>query len=77
MSLGCGLEGSMLRIRLHAGMEDERVFSREDSHEARRLCDSLCNRNLSGGSEKSANEGGFGEHGGNCDCSCFVLLDGV
>ena len=67
----------MLRIRLHGDIEDEGVFVREDSHEARRLCDSLCNCNVSRGGEKSADEGGFGEHGGKCVCYCFVLLDGL
>lgn len=67
----------MLRIRLCSGIEDKEEFVREDSHKARRLVDSLCNCNLSRGSEKSANESGFSEHGGKCVCYCFGLLDGV
>lgn len=58
-------------------MEDEGELVRKDFHEARRLYDSLCNGNLSRGGEKSADESGFGEHGGKVVCCCFILLDGL
>lgn len=54
----------MLRIRLHDDMDDEGAFLPKHCHEASRLYDSLCNCNLSRGREKSADESGFGEHGG-------------
>ena len=64
----------MLRIRLHGDMDDEGACVRKDCHEARRLYDSLCNCNLSRGGEKSADESGFGEHGGK-SCLLFCWMD--
>ena len=64
----------MLRIRLHGDMGDEGTCVRKNCHETRRLYDSLCNCNLSRGGEKSADESGFGEHGGK---SCLLLICSV